>query len=647
MLPVCKEDLFKLCFPSAPVLAPDGMHCAFLAHTALEEDRYQSDIWAARTDGSGARAVLCGRAPRTLLWLDAQTLMFTEVKDGHTDFGAVCLTDGAVRQLFELPMSCTGCWRLEKDAFLLQATLSPCEQKRTVVLEEIPFWANGKGFTSKQRSALFLYRPSCGALEPVGPQNGEIGIVNAAGGHVYYSVRYEINRKMKFAALRRFDWLTGADEELVKPHVYDIFWAAELSGRVILYATDMKRYGNVENPCFYEVKKDELVFLADYDEGPTNDVTSDARFGSCMQYAVDEDWLYYIVTKGGCSQLARVDAQGKREILTHARGTVDGIAAVAGCICGVAARGARSAELYRFESNREVLLTDLNGAYFHTHDVAPVEGWSFIHKGVELDAYALLPLGFDKTKRYPAVVQIHGGPKLAYGPVFHHEMQVLRAQGYFVLYCNPRGSDGYGNEFMDVRGRYGQDDYEDIMAFVEEALTRWPQIDRGRIGVCGGSYGGFMVNWIIGHTTRFACAVSQRSISNMVSMFCTSDIGYRFVADQCAGTPWEDAQTLWRQSPLAYAHHAKTPTLFIHGTEDHRCDPSEAMQMFTALRYHGVESRLCLFEGENHELSRAGKPLQRIRRLEEIVGWLARYLKPDEAEQTHACAKGTASIGKG
>ena len=108
MLPVCKEDLFKLCFPSAPVLAPDGMYCAFLAHTALEEDRYQSDIWAARTDGSGARAVLCGRAPRTLLWLDAQTLVFTEVKDGHTDFGAVCLTDGAVRQLFELPVACTG-----------------------------------------------------------------------------------------------------------------------------------------------------------------------------------------------------------------------------------------------------------------------------------------------------------------------------------------------------------------------------------------------------------------------------------------------------------------------------------------------------------------------------------------------------------
>ena len=209
----------------------------------------------------------------------------------------------------------------------------------------------------------------------------------------------------------------------------------------------------------------------------------------------------------------------------------------------------------------------------------------------------------------------------------------MRAQGYFVLFCNPRGSDGRGNAFMDVRGRYGQEDYEDIMAFLDDALARWPQIDRARVGVCGGSYGGFMVNWIIGHTERFACAVSQRSISNMVSMFCTSDIGYRFIADQCGATPWDDMDALWEQSPLAYAHRAKTPTLFIHGAEDYRCDRSEAMQMFTALRYHGVESRLCLFEGENHELSRSGTPSQRIRRLNEILAWLAHYLKPEPGKK--------------
>lgn len=630
---VCCEDLFRLRFPSAVQLAPDGAHCAFFVHTALkQEDRYQSDLWLTPTEHADPRPLACGRAPKLLLWLDNRTLLFAETENGRTVCSTVTLPQGRTEKAFELPRPCAGLWRLGEDAFLAQAVLKPPQEPGVTVLEEIPFWANGKGFTGGQRTALFLYRPSSGAWEPIGPQNGEIGMVSIAGTRAYYSIRYRLNRKMKFAALRRFDLDTGADEELVEPDRYDIFWAGELAGRMLLYATDMRRYGNVENPCFYAVEAEGPALLADYDEAPTNDVTSDARYGSCPQYAADGQWLYYIVTKEGCSRLARADAAGRRELLTAACGTVDGVTAAAGRVCMIAARGNRSAELYRYDGGREIPLSGLNNEYFAAHEIAPVEAWRFTSGGVELEAYALLPPGFDPRRRYPAVVQIHGGPKLAYGPVFHHEMQVMRAQGYVVLFCNPRGSNGRGNAFMDVRGRYGQEDYRDVLAFVDEAQRRWPQIDPARIGVCGGSYGGFLVNWIIGHTDCFACAVSQRSISNMTSMFCTSDIGYRFIADQCAATPWDDPQALWRQSPLAYAHRARTPTLFIHGAEDHRCDRSEAMQMFTALRYHGVESRLCLFEGENHELSRAGTPSQRIRRLSEILAWLARYLKPSAAQ---------------
>ncbi|MCI8623399.1 MAG: S9 family peptidase [Provencibacterium sp.] len=630
MQPIRSEDLFELRFPSSPLLSPDGAYCAFLVHTALkQEDRYQSEIWLAQPDSVGARALVCGRSPRLLLWLDRQTLLFTENREGRTVCSTVSLQDGGIRETYEFPLLCTGLWRLAGDALLVSAVLPASQTGRAVVLEEIPFWANGRGFTSGQRSALFLYRPKDGSWTPVGPQDGEIGLVSTAGGRAYYSIRYRLNRKMKFAAVRRFDLDTGVDEEVVEPDTYDVFWVGELSGSVFLYATDMRRYGNVENPCFYRVEPSGPICLADYDEGPTNDVTSDARYGASVQYASDGGWLYYIVTQNGCSQLARVGPDGRREIWTRAQGTVDGLTAAGGRVCGVAARGVRSAELYGFTRDAEFPLTDLNGEYFAAHEAAPVESWRFQRGGTEIEAFALLPAGFEPGRRYPAVLQVHGGPKLAYGPVFHHEMQIMRAQGYFVLFCNPRGSDGRGNAFMDVRGRYGREDYEDIMAFLEEALARWPQIDRARVGVCGGSYGGFMVNWIIGHTARFACAVSQRSISNMVSMFCTSDIGYRFIADQCAATPWDDVETLWRQSPLAYAHRAKTPTLFIHGAEDYRCDRSEAMQMFTALRYHGVESRLCLLEGENHELSRSGAPSQRMRRLAEILSWLERYLKPD------------------
>ena len=171
------------------------------------------------------------------------------------------------------------------------------------------------------------------------------------------------------------------------------------------------------------------------------------------------------------------------------------------------------------------------------------------------------------------------------------------------------------------------------MLFTDKVLESYPAIDEKRVGVTGGSYGGFMTNWIIGHTGRFAAAASQRSISNWLSFYETSDIGYFFAADQVDGTPWTAMEKLWDQSPLKYADKVTTPTLFIHSDEDYRCPLSEGMQMFTAIKDHGVDARMCIFKGENHELSRSGKPKHRIRRLAEITGWFDKYLKTEEEKK--------------
>jgi dipeptidyl aminopeptidase/acylaminoacyl peptidase len=165
------------------------------------------------------------------------------------------------------------------------------------------------------------------------------------------------------------------------------------------------------------------------------------------------------------------------------------------------------------------------------------------------------------------------------------------------------------------------------MDFTDAVLERYPQINPSRIGVTGGSYGGFMTNWIIGHTNRFACAASQRSISNWISFYGTSDIGYYFAEDQNASNIYETQEKLWWHSPLRYANQVTTPTLFVHSNEDYRCPMSEGMQMYTALMDRGIDARLCYFKGENHELSRSGKPLHRERRLKEITKWMDKYLK--------------------
>ena len=165
------------------------------------------------------------------------------------------------------------------------------------------------------------------------------------------------------------------------------------------------------------------------------------------------------------------------------------------------------------------------------------------------------------------------------------------------------------------------------MAVTDEVLKRYPQVDEKHLGVMGGSYGGFMTNWVIGNTTRFAAACSQRSISNWVSKCMTTDIGYYFNMDQIKADPWNSPEKMWQHSPLKYANMAKTPTLFIQSDEDYRCWMGDAIQMFSALKYFGVEARLCLFHGENHELSRSGKPKHRIRRMTEMMEWFEKYLK--------------------
>jgi dipeptidyl aminopeptidase/acylaminoacyl peptidase len=210
-------------------------------------------------------------------------------------------------------------------------------------------------------------------------------------------------------------------------------------------------------------------------------------------------------------------------------------------------------------------------------------------------------------------------------------MQYWASLGYFVFFCNPRGSAGRGTAFADLRPAWGTIDYEDIMDFTDAVLAKYPAIDQKRVGVTGGSYGGYMTNWIIGHTDRFAAAASQRSISNWISELLVSDISVGFIHNMMSFPDIRHCdKELWDMSPLKYVNNAVTPTLFIHSTEDYRCPMPEAVQMFTALRLVGVDTKLVMFNGENHGLSRGGKPKHRIRRLKEITAWMNQYLENNE-----------------
>lgn len=271
-------------------------------------------------------------------------------------------------------------------------------------------------------------------------------------------------------------------------------------------------------------------------------------------------------------------------------------------------------------------LTQFNENYEQTHHLVKPEIIQVENEGQLVWGWLMKPAQYQEGQKYPLMLAIHGGPHMMYANTFMHEMQLLAAEGYGVLYMNPRGSHGYSQEFVNgCRGDYGGGDYRDLMAAVDLATSEYAWVDSSRLGVTGGSYGGFMTNWIIGHTDRFKAALTQRSISNWVSFFGVSDIGYYF-------TPWQiegdmhDVNKLWEHSPLKYVKNSTTPLMILHGELDDRCPIEQAEQLYVTMKSMGKEVEFIRFEQANHDLSRTGLPNLRLQRLEAIQNWFVKKL---------------------
>ncbi|MEK4650877.1 S9 family peptidase [Niallia sp. FSL W8-0954] len=279
------------------------------------------------------------------------------------------------------------------------------------------------------------------------------------------------------------------------------------------------------------------------------------------------------------------------------------------------------------ETGETKQITNVNKVFVETRAFSEAEPLQFTSRdGWDLHGWLMKPQGFKEGEKYPMVVEIHGGPHAMYANSYFHEFQTLTSNGFAVLFINPRGSHGYGQQFVDaVRGDYGGKDYEDIMDAIDYAIETFDFIDASRLGVTGGSYGGFMTNWIVGHSDRFKAAVTQRSISNWISFYGVSDIGYYFT-DWQIKADLNDIETLWKHSPLAYVNNIQTPLLILHSEKDYRCPIEQAEQLFIALKVQKKKTKFVRFPESNHELSRSGKPALRIERLNYINNWFLEYV---------------------
>ena len=649
MKPITSELLYQMKFISGLTSNPATTSIAYVVHQASRKDNdYKSSLYLDQEKqvdlGVGAQAIFLSDEAMLVAYAPTKKDQDANKTKRQTTLYRFDLATKKMTKLLTVPLPISLQEMVDDDQVLVSATLRVLDhvlyegsakertaylknQKDLAYVEEIetfPYLFNGQDFMYEKHKQFFVLSLLSGTLTPLTPKEVSVS-----------SVVYQ-------ASKRRFVVVGQTSKQVRSPHqgvyvvdqdshtmtilqaddAYRIDRLFVFDQRMFVLASDMATFGLNQNPDWYEVTTGGCVFHGFYGFSAYNTVGTDCRYGSSPSQVIVGDVATFVVTTDAHTSLVQLNQEGVLSTLETFDGAVDGIVEYKGGFVIQALVGTALPELYRYHTSLTPL-TSLNKSLLKGRYVATPEEVIVSKNGFEVKGYVLVPEGYEATRSYPAILNIHGGPKTVYSSVYYHEMQVWANQGYVVFFANPRGSDGKGNEFADIRGRYGTIDYEDLMDFTNVVVDRFA-VDPAQLFVTGGSYGGFMTNWIIGHTNRFKRAVTQRSISNWLSFYGTSDIGPSFGLDQAGGHPVQDLDKLWEQSPMKYALNIQTPLLLIHSSSDHRCPIEQAQQLYAVLLHQGVETKLVWFHGENHELSRSGKPHARIKRLSEIQNWFAR-----------------------
>ena len=619
-----------------------------------------------------------------LLFAAARSKKEKEAKESglsETTFYRISLNGGEAVRAFTLPLNVSKLEALGDGKFLISADISQddpelfkksreeridyAKKKKddsfALEAEEIPFWFNGAGFIAAQSVSLFIYDTtqcdSSMALKPLTESNYDIAsyFLHPNKEKLLYFGNYTSPRVKVHETLFELDLKTGSERQIVRDDFLSISDAFYYDDKILLFASDMQETGLNQNSkaYIYDEQAAEVKVLSERELQYGCTIGTDVKYGFSEQKIVGDDAVYFLETNWHRSILMRLTADGAVQPYAMVKGSITGFTFLDNDLYVTAFHDMQTAEVYKVEPFDEKVRGKLNSdasgddapfltwpetqldkvTSFNSNIPAAIrpERFTFQHEEVVLEGFVLLPPAAREAEKhsFPAVLDIPVGPKTAYGDIYFHEMQYWLSQGYIVIYTNPRGSDGRNDVFSDIRGDYGGRDYRDLMAFLDAALAGYPQIDPERIGVTGGSYGGFMTNWIVTQSDRFKAAATQRSISYWTSFYGVSDIGFRFAFDQNK-TSWEEKDTfsvLWDHSPMKYVRKAKTPTLVLHSEEDYRCPLEQGVQFFTALVDAGIASKYVIFNKENHELSRSGKPKGRKKRLNEITQWFDKYVK--------------------
>ncbi len=641
------ESLFDLTFISDPQLSPDGKRAAAV-HTVIkpadEEDkppRYVSHLFLYDTStGEAVQLTHSGDAnTRPRFSPDASQLAFLSKRSGDdkAQLYTMPLTGGEARRLTDFKAGVSEfVWHPGGDiAFVSRGDDEDARQKKGLPLtvKQMTYKFDGAGFLPSEPAQIYLYRFGKDKSKKLSKlkSNPSSLAFSPDGETLYFS---GAKNPDEVDAWRSNIWRMPASGGKAKSLAENINMAFLPSpspdgAHVAFFGpVDQAVFASPTGLWLVAAEGGEATLLTpDLEALPS--IGGDSKYGALPNAPVwseDSKTLFFNANREGRSGLTKLELDTRKLRQLHKEDRVmTSFAGADGRFVFTAETPDTPGELFfRDGRGKETKLSNVNATFLETYRItqASKPQRAKAKGGPRLTYWTMEP---EKPRKDNALVlQVHGGPHTNYGYGFYFEFQLLASAGYTVVYGNPRGSSSYGADFGGAMlGGYGTVDADDVLAIAHAAKNHTDP--DAPMHLTGGSYGGFMTNWLVGHTDEFSSAVTQRSISNWLSFYGTSDIGYKFSDVEVAGNPWEHTDKLWAQSPIKYVAEVNTPLLILHAEEDHRCPVEQAEQLYIALKTLGKETKFIRFPDEGHELSRSGRPDRRVARLEAILAWFEEH----------------------